>query len=274
MSEHARAERLTPPIGATDDSRASTAPSGVVTRTSAATAGASSSSTARAGATADALGDTSYAINERTRAILDHRRKSVLPSQRGWLLHRALVLADVLGLLLAFAAASTLTSSSGPDLSSEAEALLLVLSLPLWIVLIKLEGLYDRDEERTDHSTVDEITAVFKVVTLGTWLFFVAVKATDVFTLSIDRTVVFWMSAVVLIPLIRAFARAACRRSIAYIQNAVVVGTGADWRAPSGRSPGVVATLPFESIEKPCSLRPRASTTKPWLSSWNRPSRV
>jgi exopolysaccharide biosynthesis polyprenyl glycosylphosphotransferase len=29
-----------------------------------------------------------------------------------------------------------------------------------------------------------------------------------------------------LIPLIRAFARAACRRSIAYIQNAVVVGTG------------------------------------------------
>ena len=49
--------------------------------------------------------------------------------------------------------------------------LLFVLTLPMWLLLAKLQGLYERDEERTDHSTIDEFAGVLVIVTLGTWFF-------------------------------------------------------------------------------------------------------
>jgi exopolysaccharide biosynthesis polyprenyl glycosylphosphotransferase len=42
----------------------------------------------------------------------------------------------------------------------------------------------------------------------------------------LDRLVLFWLTAVVAIPTIRAITRAFCRRSMAYMQNTVIVGTG------------------------------------------------
>jgi exopolysaccharide biosynthesis polyprenyl glycosylphosphotransferase len=165
-------------------------------------------------------------IDERTRALLAYRRRSILPARRGWLLHRALLLSDLLGLLVAFLVASLLTSSSGPSLTGPEETALLVLSLPVWIILLKIHGLYDRDDEATDHSTVNELVGVFSVLTVGTWLFFVLIRATDVLAVPLDRLVVFWLTAVLSIPTIRAITRAMCRRSMAYTQNAVIVGTG------------------------------------------------
>jgi len=172
------------------------------------------------------VGDILYGIDDRTREILEHRRRSVLPSQRGWLLHRALVIADLFGLLVAFIVASELAPGRSDTINSLYEGLLVLASLPLWILLMKLQGLYDRDEERTDHSTVDEIASVFQVLTIGTWMFFVVVRATDAFPLPLDRLVLFWLAAIIAIPALRALTRAACRRSVAYIQNAVIVGTG------------------------------------------------
>lgn len=165
-------------------------------------------------------------IGDRTRAVLDYRRRSVLPARRGWLLHRALLLSDLLGLLIAFAAATALTSSAGMTLSRSEELTLLVLSLPLWIVLMKLYGLYDNDEDRADHSTVDEIIEVFHVVTIGAWVFFVVTHATDTLDMPLNRLVLFWLSAIVGIPAIRVLTRAMCRRTMAYTQNAGIVGTG------------------------------------------------
>ena len=40
------------------------------------------------------------------------------------------------------------------------EYLAFLLAIPGWVLLLRLEGLYDRDEERTDHSTVDDIVGV------------------------------------------------------------------------------------------------------------------
>jgi len=165
-------------------------------------------------------------VDERTRALLAYRRKSIVPARRGWLLRRALLLSDLLGLLVAFFVASMLTSSAGTTLSAPEEAALLALSLPVWIVLLKLHGLYDRDEEATDHSTVNELVGVFHVLTVGAWLFFVLIRATDAWALPLDRLVIFWLTAVLSIPTIRAITRAICRRSMAYTQNAVIVGTG------------------------------------------------
>ena len=37
------------------------------------------------------------------------------------------------------------------------ETLVFLASLPAWIVLAKIYGLYEQDEERTDHTTVDDL---------------------------------------------------------------------------------------------------------------------
>jgi exopolysaccharide biosynthesis polyprenyl glycosylphosphotransferase len=172
------------------------------------------------------VGDAVYLLDERTRTILTHRSGSRMRVRRAWLLRRALALADLVGLLIAFVVASLATRTAGEAFTTVEEALLIVVSLPVWVVLMKLHGLYDRDGERADHSTVDEITRVFQVITIGVWVFFVVADGTGYFELPLDRLVIFWLGAILAIPAVRAVTRAMCRRSVAYVQNAVIVGTG------------------------------------------------
>ena len=143
-------------------------------------------------------------------------------------MHRALAAADILGLFSSFVVAILLfpeTGSGKVDLAGQ--ILVFAAFLPVWILLAKLHGLYDQDEERTDHSTVDDIPGVFNVVTIGTWLFFLIGHATYLFEPSLQRITAFWLLAIITVPLARAVARSFCRRSVAYVQNTVVVGTGA-----------------------------------------------
>ncbi len=149
-------------------------------------------------------------------------------TSRGWLMRRLLALADVLGLALAFVLATALVSSdAGSGTVSESwEIALFALSLPLWVVVARVHGLYERDEERTDHSTVDDIVGVFHVVTIGTWAFLVLAYATGFVQPALDRLVVFWVLAIGLVSLFRAAARFIGRRHAAYVQNVLIVGSG------------------------------------------------
>jgi exopolysaccharide biosynthesis polyprenyl glycosylphosphotransferase len=167
------------------------------------------------------------APDARTREIVTPRLNAATPRRRGWLLHRALAAADVVGLLGAFLFAVMVFPEKGQgriDLASEIT--LFALLLPLWILLAKLHGLYDRDEDQMDHSTVDDITGVFNVVTIGTWLFFLITTATSVLSPSLERVTTFWLLAIAILPLARAVARSLCRRTVMYVQNTVVVGAG------------------------------------------------
>ncbi len=87
--------------------------------------------------------------------------------RRGALVRRVLLVADVMGLVLAFVLANALVSSgaTGDRVTPGFEYLAFLLAIPGWLLLLRLEGLYDRDEERTDHSTVDDIVGVFRSVT-------------------------------------------------------------------------------------------------------------
>jgi exopolysaccharide biosynthesis polyprenyl glycosylphosphotransferase len=164
-------------------------------------------------------------MDDRTRTILERRRRTAVVRRRGWLVRRALLLADVAGLAAAFAAAHLLFGATGSDRALLVYGLC-ALALPFWILLAKLHGLYERDEERTDHSTIDDIVGVFHFVTTGAWLSWAFAWIVGVGAISVVEALSFWAFALVLVTTGRAMARATCQRSITYLQNTVIVGAG------------------------------------------------
>ena len=167
-------------------------------------------------------------VDTRTLEVLQ-RHDRANASRRTRQLTRLLVAADCLGLVVAFA----VTRLAYPDTllegtySNLAELMLFLLTLPCWVVVAKLYGLYDRDEERTDHSTADDFSGRLPhrhgrhlVLLLGAARDGAAAPA-------LPKLVVFWAHAISLVVL----GRAARARPIAggrsnYLQNTVIVGAG------------------------------------------------
>jgi exopolysaccharide biosynthesis polyprenyl glycosylphosphotransferase len=173
--------------------------------------------------------DTESVVDERTLEILEYRRRTALVKRRGWLVRRMLLAADLAGLTLAFLLAQFLfpASAAPPDrVSPVSELLLFLATLPVWIVAAKLYGLYDHDEERTDHSTADDLIGVFHLITVGTWVIYVGAMLTGLAKPELLRYVFFWGLAIAAVTSSRALARAFSRRRISYLQNAVIVGAG------------------------------------------------
>jgi exopolysaccharide biosynthesis polyprenyl glycosylphosphotransferase len=181
---------------------------------------------ASAGQLASELG---LVVDDRTREILEWRRRRG-SRRRGWLVRRALAAADALGLLLAFVIAQWLLGADDSarldHIDMRTEMLLFAATVPFWVVVAKLYGLYDRDEERTDHSTADDVLGVFHMLTVGTWLFFVGAWATGWADPEVPKLMGFWLLATAVVPTARVAARAYCRRHVMYIQNTIVVGAG------------------------------------------------
>jgi exopolysaccharide biosynthesis polyprenyl glycosylphosphotransferase len=148
---------------------------------------------------------------------------------RGWLVRRMLAVSDVVGLSvafgateLAFAGQSGLISSVGASL----ETLVFAGTLPVWVIGAKLYGLYDHDDERAYHSTVDEIASVFHLVTVCAWGFFALSWVTGLTDPNQKKLATFWLLAIVSMTLARSGARAFARRLPPYVQNTVIVGAG------------------------------------------------
>jgi len=144
-------------------------------------------------------------------------------------MRRMLLAADVLALAVSFVTVELVFRSvrgNRDAMAFETEFALFFLSIPGWIVLAKLYALYDRDEERADHSTGDELLGVFHLVTVGAFVVFAGSWLTGVVHPTPGKIVSFWALAVVTMTVARASARVLCRRRPAYVQNAVIVGAG------------------------------------------------
>ena len=114
--------------------------------------------------------------NQRTLEILEQRRASSRSRRRGWLMRRMLLLADIVALAATFAIvelAFGAGSAANHHFGAGIEYALLLATIPGWILIARIYGLYDRDEERTHHPTSDDFARVFHLVTVGTWLLFV-----------------------------------------------------------------------------------------------------
>jgi exopolysaccharide biosynthesis polyprenyl glycosylphosphotransferase len=167
-------------------------------------------------------------VGERTLQILDRRRRTAVVKRRGWLVRRMLLTADVVGLLSALLLAEWLAPArdSVDAYSPQLEVLAFLATVPAWVVITKLYGLYDRDDERANHSTADDFGGVFHMVTVCTWLVTGVTYVTGIANPSAQKLVVFWGVAIAFVCIARAGARTLARRNAAYIQNTVIVGAG------------------------------------------------
>lgn len=166
-------------------------------------------------------------LGEQDRLELPQARLTL--HRRGWLVRRLLVAADVLGLLFAFLAAELMFGLGGASrdhVGLPLELAVFAATIPGWILVAKLSGLYDHDDERAAHTTADEVVGVFHVVTAGLWFVWLLSWLTGLISPSVPKVAVFWLLAIVLIGAGRTVARALCRRSATYLQNTLIVGAG------------------------------------------------
>ena len=166
---------------------------------------------------------TSAAVSD----LAIRRRRSVV-RRRGTLVRRALCTADAAALTAAFIVTEHVYGQSYPTwdnrLANSTEAIVFFATLPAWLFIFKLYGLYKQDEERTDHSTADDVVPAFNSVTVGIWLFQGGAWATQLAQPKFPKLITFWALSVVLVMIARTLARQVCRRSPAYIQNTLIVG--------------------------------------------------
>jgi exopolysaccharide biosynthesis polyprenyl glycosylphosphotransferase len=170
---------------------------------------------------------------ERTSLILDERverevaRRRLILHDRGWLIRRALVAADILGLISAFAVAA-FVSAPGYLATSEFkhDLMIFLAALPLWVVLGKAYGLYDRDGRHAHYSSTADVGPVFHALTLSTFAYALGCHALGFGIPGVTRMAAFWLASVPLVALARAGARSAARGRAEYLQNTVIVGAG------------------------------------------------
>lgn len=167
-------------------------------------------------------------VDEQTRELI-HGRRVGRTHRRGWIVRRSLFAADVAGLVLAFALAEVAfgrDEGAVDKVSPWVEFGAFIATIPLWVVLARLLGLYDRDEEHSAHTTVDDATGVFLLITVGAWLLVALTWMTSAADPHLPKLLAFWAAAVALVSVCRAVARSLIRRLAAYQQNTVIVGAG------------------------------------------------
>ena len=165
-------------------------------------------------------------VNGRTREILEQRRSTAVPRRRGWLIRRLLLLGDIAGLVMAFAAAHLIAHGTGAS-EKLGESLVVLPGLILaWLALARAYGLFDRDEERTDHTTTDDFTGIFHATTTLAWAYVACTAAIGAGSPPLDLGVAMWAMTLALVPVTRTAARVSARRQLSYLQNAVIVGAG------------------------------------------------
>jgi exopolysaccharide biosynthesis polyprenyl glycosylphosphotransferase len=123
---------------------------------------------------------------------------------RDYGLRRALLAADMLGLVLALAIAFAVSEQGHRQ---GIEVLLIVPTLPLWFLLFRAYGLYQRPLRQFEPTHLDDLSSLFHALlvgTLGLWVYFRVMPDQQ---LDLEEVMVFGMFASILITALRATVR-------------------------------------------------------------------
>jgi exopolysaccharide biosynthesis polyprenyl glycosylphosphotransferase len=134
------------------------------------------------------------------------------------LLHRMLAAADT----LTIAAAAAIVGLWGGGADS---AFLLVLSAPIWVVIGKLVGLYDRDHRTLRHLTVEELPWIFVWALGGTAVLTFLLAPFPTLDLTSDDRLFVWGTVLVFGFVFRGTARIVWRR-VTSPERILIVGEG------------------------------------------------
>jgi exopolysaccharide biosynthesis polyprenyl glycosylphosphotransferase len=142
--------------------------------------------------------------------------------RRDWFLRRLLAMSDAGTLAVAMVLAIALPG--GTRGHSWTQLVLFGLAtLPAWVVLFKMYGLYERDAKRLSHGTLDDLPSLFHALLLGCllmWCYFLALAK-----LTSTTILAFGGLALLLVFAGRALARACFVRLISP-ERVVLIGTG------------------------------------------------
>ncbi|MGI8803275.1 MAG: exopolysaccharide biosynthesis polyprenyl glycosylphosphotransferase [Solirubrobacteraceae bacterium] len=150
-------------------------------------------------------------------------------ARRDFYLRRVLALSDLFGVT----AALILTLALAPGGFGFGRVSYAVAGAPLWIVVFKLYGLYDRDVKRISHTTIDDVPPLFHALligSLGEWIYFHLTDREFVFA----DVLVFAASAAVFVVAGRVCVRAAVARIVS-AERVLVIGSGAGMQALVGK---------------------------------------
>ena len=140
-------------------------------------------------------------------------------------LRRALVIGDVAAVSLALALAS--------QAQGRADALQFVglglLTLPVWLVVFRMYGLYEHDVKKLSHTSVDDIPAAFHALMVGSLFLWAYYKVLRIPQLELVEVSVFAVVAFGSILLMRLTARKLATRSLGP-ERVLLVGGGDDSR--------------------------------------------
>ncbi len=131
---------------------------------------------------------------------------------------RFLAAADLVGLCVAFAVAFLWAGRSEHFYWA-------LLTLPVWIVLMKAYGLYDRDMKRISHTSIDDLPWIFHVVLLGAILLFAVYHVAPPPNVDMANLALFGACAIVAITAARAVSRRLAVRVLGP-ERVVLVGDG------------------------------------------------
>jgi exopolysaccharide biosynthesis polyprenyl glycosylphosphotransferase len=123
--------------------------------------------------------------------------------RRDYIVRRALAAADLCGIAIA----ATLAFAISPARDGLQDLPLLLSTLPAWLLLFALYGLYQRDVKRINHPGLDELPALFHALVIGSLAAFAYFKLFPVHNLALGEVLPFGLAGLVLIPTARSFAR-------------------------------------------------------------------
>jgi len=142
--------------------------------------------------------------------------------QRGSVLRRLLLAADVSALCLAFLAVEVAF-----DTLHSLDIPLLVFGIPMWVLLAYAHRLYHLDSFRADYGVTDEIGPVLQMATLWSWGTLLALALIGSEQVPVPRIALLWALAVLLLTSFRSAVRAIGRRRPWYRQDALILGPSA-----------------------------------------------
>lgn len=130
--------------------------------------------------------------------------------RRDFVLRRLLVVADAAGLGVALAIAFTV-SGRAQMLDS---VLYGAIAIPVWVLVFKLYGLYDRDTKRISHTTVDDMPWLFHAFVIGALLLWIYYRLLPVHKLILVEILTLAIVGIGLTVVLRSLMRGGTRRTL------------------------------------------------------------